>query len=127
MVDQYRKELNPVQAMQSAKRGTKEVSRQLILDTTLQLGGEKTVTNWVEVNKLVKEKQAAVSKNMPPTTKQAPKVNKITLSIPRIKKKSMKVTARQYIKATPKDAKSQVTTLRPAAALNNIKKYTRRR
>jgi hypothetical protein len=55
-VDQTKTELDPAQTMQSAKRGTKEVHRQQVLDTKLQLPGTDTITNWAEVNKRVKEK-----------------------------------------------------------------------
>ncbi len=121
-MDQATQELNHVQAMQSAKRGSKEVSRQQILDTTLQFSGKKTNTDWVEVNKLVKEKQTAVSNIMPPTKKNSGKVdkNKFTLPIPRIKKKCMKVAARQNGKTTPKDAQAQATKHPPPATLGNI-------
>jgi hypothetical protein len=90
------------QDIQSAKRGTKEVTRQQILDTTLQLSATNTVANWVEVNKLVKEKQAAVSHIMLPTKKQAAKV---TPEVSRIKKKSVKMAARKKSKPTQKKAK----------------------
>ena len=74
----------------------------------------------MEVNKLVKEKQAAVSNIMPPTKKQAPKVNKTTLAIPSIKKQFMKVAARQSGTTKPKDAKAEATKLGPEATLHNI-------
>ena len=70
MIDQTRQ---GGQDIQSAKRGTKEVTRQQILDTTLQLSATNTVANWVEVNKLVKEKQAAVYYIMLLAKKQAAK------------------------------------------------------
>jgi hypothetical protein len=105
------------QDIQSAKRGTKEVTRQQILDTTLQLSATNTVTNWVEVNKLVKEKQAAVSHIMLPTKKQAAKV---TPEVSRIKKKSVKMAARKKSKPTQKKGKANATKDRPVATLNDI-------
>ncbi len=60
--------------MTQAKRGTKEVIRQQVLETTPQVP-DNAVTDWVATNKLVKEKQVAVAKIMlklqtkaPPTT-----------------------------------------------------------
>ncbi len=105
------------QDIQSAKRGTKEVTRQQILDTTLQLSATNTVANWVEVNKLVKEKQAAVSQIMLPTKKQAAKG---TPEVSRIKKKSVKMAARKKSKPTQKKGKANATKDRPVATLNDI-------
>ncbi len=116
MIDQTRQ---GGQDIQSAKRGTKEVNRQQILDTTLQLSATNTVANWVEVNKLVKEKQAAVSHIMLPTKKQAAKG---TTEVSRIKKKSVKVAAEKKAKKTPKQvkAKHKATKDPPADALKTI-------
>ena len=116
MIDQTRQ---GGQDIQSAKRGTKEVTRQQILDTTLQLSATNTVANWVEVNKLVKEKQAAVSHIMLPTKKQAAKG---TTEVSRIKKKSVKVAAKKKAKKTPKQvkAKHKATKDPPADALKTI-------
>jgi hypothetical protein len=116
-VDQTKTELDPAQTMQSAKRGTKEVHRQQVLDTKLQLPGTDTITNWAEVNKRVKEKQVAVSHIMLPTKKQAPKV---TPKVSRIKKKSGKVASKKKGKTTPKKTKAKETKSKPAAALKDI-------
>jgi hypothetical protein len=114
MTEQY-----PAQSMQAAKRDIKEGHRQQILDATQKLPGRNTLTNLVEVDKLVKEKQAAVANIMLPTKKQAPKV---THEVSRIKKKSVKVAAKKKAKKTPKQvkAKHKATKDPPADALKTI-------
>jgi hypothetical protein len=112
-----RTEFKPAHAIQSAKRGTKEATRQQILETTLPLPGTNTITNWVEVNKLVKEKQAAVSHIMLPPKKQAPKV---TPEVSRIKKKSVKVAAKKKARTTKKKGNAKATKAQQAATLTNI-------
>ena len=106
MGNKTRTEIKPAHAIQSAKHRTKEATRQQILDTTLPLPGTNTITNWVEVNKLVKEKQAAVSHIMLPPKEQAPKV---TPEVSRIKKKSVKMAARKKSKPTQKKGKANAT------------------
>ncbi len=46
-MNQTKTELDPAKTMQSAKRGTKEVHRQQVLDTKLQLPGTYTITNCI--------------------------------------------------------------------------------
>jgi hypothetical protein len=57
--------------MSQAKRGTKEVIRQQVLETTPQVP-DNAVIDWVAANKLVKEKQVAVAKIMLKVKTKAP-------------------------------------------------------